>query len=172
VGRFAEQARKKLTPLLHPGEDLLAAVNFTGPIGETGPTGATARYQEALGMDPSHDVAYAERATEGYFGVTDSRVLIAKCPLWGSVKPRHILADAPVEECQLAWYDWSRMMGTNRVMHVRWGEGRFASMFVPVTIKTLLSSSDREALVRESDAVVAAFGERATRIEPKPDWLK
>lgn len=172
VGKLGEQARKKLTPLLHPGEELLAAALFKGPIGERGPVDATARYQEEHGLDPHDDLAYSEHVTDGYLGVTETRLLLAKCPLWGSVKSKHVLADVTLEDCELAWYDWERFMGTDRVMHLRLPEDRFTSVFVPVTIRTFISSSDREELVREADAVVTAFGERATRLEPKAEWLK
>jgi hypothetical protein len=167
VAKFGEQARKRLTPLLQPGETLLAAVMIKGPIGSTGPTGETARYQKEQGLDPRDDLAYQERVTDGYLGLTESRLMLAKCPLFGSVKPKHVLIDVPLDDCEVAWYDSTVLVGTNRVVHLRLRDGRFTSFFVPLTINTLLSESDREAVVREAVALIAALRERATQDEPR-----
>jgi hypothetical protein len=40
LGKFGDQARKRLSPLLHAGEQLLAAAVFKGPIGGRGPVTA------------------------------------------------------------------------------------------------------------------------------------
>jgi len=84
-----------------------------------------------------------------------------------------VLADVPLAECSLVWYDWTRMMMTDRVMHLRLPEGRFASVFVPIKIKGLLSATDREAIAAAADAVVAGFGALATNLPaPNREWLR
>jgi hypothetical protein len=172
MGKYGGQAREKLTTVLHPGEELQAAAVVKGPLGRRGPTTATSGYQKELGLDPYTDVAYVKRVSDGYLGITDTRLILAKSPLWGKVKPKHVVVDVHVEDCSLAWFDWERFIGTDRVIHLSLPDGNFAGLFVPVTVKTFLSDSDRAALVRESDAVVAAFGPRAMRIDPKAEWLK
>ncbi len=158
---------------MHQGERLAAAALFKGPIGDIGPTSATASYQKDHGFEPTDDIAYKERAVDGYLGVTDRRLLLAKSPLWGSLKPRHVFADVPLAECSLVWYDWPRLMGTDRVMHLRLPEGQFASVFVPMQIRGLLSATDREAIAAAAEAVVAAFGSLASKLPaPKPEWLR
>ena len=166
MSRFSELPAKKLSPLLAPGEVLLAGVQFEYPM-STSQNPLFRAYLEEHGLDPHADLAYRERAVNGYLGVTDSRLLVAKSPVLFSIKPKHVFIDAPLGECTVEWYDrksWGA--GEARVLHLRAPGDRFASVVVPLKNIGMLRESDRVAIRAQADAIVEAFGDRALEVAP------
>lgn len=166
MSRWTDHPAKKLAAVLRPGESLRASAHFEYPLAESGPGRDIGRFQEARGLDPLKDLAYRERAVNGYLGVTEARLILAKAPVLFNLKPRHVFVDAPLEECRVEWCDQRHFGGVEkRTLHFQLPGGGFTSVHLPLTGAAMLRQSDRDAVRAVADGIVAAFGERAVRVE-------
>jgi hypothetical protein len=168
VSRHAGAVRKKLAGVVPPGEVLVAAGEFQYPFASGRPNPEIAAYHELHGRDPRADLSFARHAGYGYVGVTESRLILAKSPLFLGVKRKHVFVDDPREECELAWYDKKLRGGAeHRIVHLSLPDGRFAS-FAMLTGGLGVLSSAREAWQAAARDLVDAFGDRAHEITPPP----
>jgi hypothetical protein len=138
-----------------------APVTYTRPrLGET-----LERHFATLGLDPLGDVSRTEHLVAGNIVVTDRRVLVAKESRWrGTVKPEHVILEAPADRCRLLWWDVeSGRLGKGRSFRLVVDDGRFASGIMPLAWPLGRGKpADPDVL---AEAVVFAFGPRGTRIQ-------
>jgi hypothetical protein len=82
LSRIARLPGKKLAGVLYAGESLRAAGAFHYPFNDGGPSRELSAYHRLHGRDPRADLVFERNAGHGYVGVTDSRLVLAKSPLF------------------------------------------------------------------------------------------
>ncbi len=164
--RLSEQPARKMAPVIHPDERLLAAAQYEHGAQKSWRSSEFARFAEALGLEPEADLAHPRREY-GYLGVTNERLILADSPFFGSVKHKHVYLEAPIEQCAITWYDSAGMFNFEaRMMLFQLPGHRFASVAVRTRWPGMFGNTQNEAIRALVDGVVQAFGDRATQIDP------
>ena len=171
MGTNYEMASGKLAPFVPAGTSFVVAVPIRDAWGDTSEStssrlsGALEAYLEARDLDPQDDIL--RHVGNGWLGLTDDQILVARQKLFGSLKPKHLLVDLPKDAARVEWYDADResRLGGKRVLVLSLDDGRFA--IVVIWLPNHGKDSYVEELREAAEAVVDWLGEAATDIHER-----